>query len=363
MLQRARSIKPINNVIASRLSAQCTAANHPFTFIGLRNTRHVSFTPPRPVSIFLPHESLALKVATAAPSTSIVATHYDLASYLRFHTARCTAQTDADKRVKLSQSSVYLGTRYEYLIQQHLTSNLGFSLTRIGGKGDGGVDLIGTWKVPGAGTGAGGDETFKILVQAKRLTTHRKPMPALMRELEGTLMGSRSSRALGQAFAAHQIRVRSQMSTTPLSESSTKSATKPGPKARSTKSPGKLPPDTLPTLGILITTRPLTNGIEKAMASSRRCLMYMCLEESLPTPSSTTTNSPTGTESDPVPSTRIRQIAWNAAASRAGLEGYAVVTRYSDSDSDASADVAGKGEAMSGEATLMYQGRPVVFRR
>lgn len=32
------------------------------------------------------------------------------------------------------------------------------------------------------------------------------------------------------------------------------------------------------------------------------------------------------------PATKVRQMAWNAAASRAGLEGYDVVTKYTNDE-------------------------------
>lgn len=50
------------------------------------------------------------------------------------------------------------------------------------------------------------------------------------------------------------------------------------------------------------------------------------------------------------PVTRLRQMAWNAAASRAGLEGYDVVAKYSNEDSR---------ELTMAEAMMMFQGQPL----
>ncbi|KAK5956420.1 hypothetical protein OHC33_002997 [Knufia fluminis] len=474
MLRPSRSLRSINNVIASPTRALRIPYNlklYGNTITTLHSLQHhpiqrrpLSSTQPHPVSVFLPHEDLQLKAANASkslPSTSILTDHHDLSSYLRFHQSRINAQSDPAKRDKLSISSVYLGTRYEYLIQRHLQDELGFSLTRIGGKGDGGVDLIGTWGLPGLSSnssigssghrgggcseGVGTTQTFRVLLQAKRLSSHRKPMPSLMRELEGTLMGSSSSRPLQEAFAAHRIRVASLQPRTPSPSSppspspslwssaasasglngafttspildpegspirvfdnekttttTSSSANSPSetqidpiqsPDTSTSPSPSTLTltstPD-LPTLGILITTRPLTDGVEKSMASSRQPLMYICLEESgsnstasiSSSPESEVEAPPTSTHDDgngngndnanddaytstpiepnpkSVPKTLIRQITWNAAAARAGLEGYDVVTKYSDADNDEG--------GLTGEATFMYQGRPVRFPR
>ncbi|KAK5091929.1 hypothetical protein LTR70_003026 [Exophiala xenobiotica] len=403
MLRPARSLRSSTNVITTPPGALCASPLHilktktrsllqPQLYLPEHprlNARSFSTTHPRPsptatsprqVSVFLPHEDLKLKARAAKaqpapptstspsstrPTTSIIAAHHDLPTYLRSHLARLKSQPDATKRAKLSASSVFLGTRYEYIIQRHLQTGLGFHLTRIGGKGDGGVDLIGTWSLPdplgsGSGSGRPSETGFKVLLQAKRLAAHRKPSPALMRELEGTLMGFPSSRPLQEAFAAHRIRIASgrSRSSSSLSESSNGSNPTTSPEGNPTP-----PSDTSdqPTLGILVTTNPLTDGVEKAMASSRRCLMYMCLEEGL---STATTGVPVATDDDSasvsglapglVPTTRLKQIAWNAAAAQAGLEGYDVVTKYSD------ATIEGVG-GVNGEATLMYRGRPVQF--
>ncbi|KAK5072974.1 hypothetical protein LTR51_005615 [Lithohypha guttulata] len=320
------------------------------------------------ISVFLPQEQTQLKplVNTATSSTtSQISDHHDLPSFLRYHNARRASTTDPEKRVKLSRSYVFLGTRYEYLIQRHLQDHLGFDLTRVGGAGDGGVDLIGTWKLPLPETGgdgvakSGNGTTFRVILQAKRIATSRKLQPGLMRELEGTLTYANSMRSLQEAFAAHRIR---RLNSSGRLETPVDSA-EPVEHEKADLSH-------LSTIGILIATRPLTDGIEKAMASSRRPLMYMYLEDSSlldPKEETTTHNHQTWDEQGPVsqgtsdlsvPNTKIRQITWNNAASRVGLEGYNVLRRYHD-DGDAAQD----GHGLQGEAAMTYLGNPVHFQK
>lgn len=75
--------------------------------------------------------------------------------------------------------------------------------------------------------------------------------------------------------------------------------------------------------------------------------MYVCLEEV----EKSEGQNEMATNGLSVPLTKIRQMVWNAAASRAGLEGYDVVTKYSDSDDGIS--------PMNGEALMMFQGQPL----
>lgn len=75
-------------------------------------------------------------------------------------------------------STVYVGTLYEYLCLDAL-KRFGFSLERVGGRGDEGVDLIGTWKLPSE------EVPLSAIVQCKALKL--KAGPVLVRELEGAL--------------------------------------------------------------------------------------------------------------------------------------------------------------------------------
>ena len=408
------SLRRVQDVKSSQIRALCAyntgLLNPPkpsqLTRLFSTNTPHLAPSPTskRSVDVFLPQRETetALKPLLNTITVKPNSEHYNLPSFLSYHAHRRATTTDPIKRAKLSKSSVYLGTRYEYLIQRHLQDHLGFDLTRVGGKGDGGIDLIGTWTLPSSsalaiasGNSANGGvtklsskPTFRILLQAKRLTNTRKPMPALMRELEGTIISSFSSRALQEAFAAHRIR-RSPY----LPDNVSVGASESSPSAVSRNDEDDVEAEAeilekadlshLPTLGILLTTRPLTDGIEKAMSTSRRPLMYIYLgESSCPPPGTASAANSDGEEASDiekssesdgdsvlpnevdsvvrdddqaVPVTTVRQIAWNNAASRAGLEGYNVVRKYSDHK------VVRGG--LDGEAVIVYQGRPVTFEK
>lgn len=329
---------------------------------------HLPTSRSRSIHVYVPDpEAIKSKTKTIKSNARIVADHYDLNSFLRYQATNAITPT----------TSVYLGTRYEYLIQRHLQDRLGFSLTRIGGKGDGGVDLIGTWTLPSISSTPSTSTvlpstTFRILIQAKRLAPHRKPMPALMRELEGTLNSSTSARPISEAFQYHLLRkqeerLRSTMIAPVNQALSADTTPTPTTKTNSTTTNN---PTEQPTLAILITTNPLTPGIQSFMASSRRNLMYICLEETSPpnSPNSlSSANSSSNTQT--IPSTRIQQITWNAAAAQAGLEGYNVGMRYTSathnhpsSSSSTTATITGSNTSHpTNEAILMYNGQPINF--
>ena len=71
-----------------------------------------------------------------------------------------------------------LGTRYEELVQAILQRSLRMRITRIGGRGDEGIDLVGEWKLP--------DQTLNAAVQCKRISN--RASPSLVREFEGATM-------------------------------------------------------------------------------------------------------------------------------------------------------------------------------
>lgn len=79
------------------------------------------------------------------------------------------------------KSTTYVGTHYEYTVQNAL-ERLGMSLKRIGGKSDYGIDLLGTWPAPSA------SEPLKVLIQCKAFA--RKIEPSQARELEGAFVGA-----------------------------------------------------------------------------------------------------------------------------------------------------------------------------
>ncbi|SPO05956.1 uncharacterized protein DNG_08645 [Cephalotrichum gorgonifer] len=95
--------------------------------------------------------------------------HHDLRSFLEY----------ADRTELNVKSPVYVGTHYEYTVSSTL-SQYGFSLKRVGGASDYGIDLLGTWSVPSS------SEPLKVLVQCKAGAIG----PHVVRELEGAFVGA-----------------------------------------------------------------------------------------------------------------------------------------------------------------------------
>ncbi|KAM0448932.1 hypothetical protein ACHAO4_008159 [Trichoderma viride] len=109
--------------------------------------------------------------------------HSDLASFLAYA-----------KRTGLDETSpTFTGTRYEYLVAERL-ARYGFSLTRVGGASDFGIDLLGDWTIPSTA------KSIRVLVQCKAGSGSRVG-PHFVRELEGSFVGAppgwRGSRVLG----------------------------------------------------------------------------------------------------------------------------------------------------------------------
>ena len=94
--------------------------------------------------------------------------HNDLTTFLAY-----VERTRLNKR-----STVYKGTHYEYTIGETL-SQYGFYLRRVGGASDRGMDLLGTWAIPGT------TNSMKVIVQCK--AGSRSPGPTNVRELKGAL--------------------------------------------------------------------------------------------------------------------------------------------------------------------------------
>ncbi|RHZ57104.1 uncharacterized protein CDV56_107644 [Aspergillus thermomutatus] len=97
--------------------------------------------------------------------------HNDLASFLTY----------AERTSLPTTSTTYVGTHYEYTVQQTLR-RFAFSLHRVGGRDDAGIDLVGTWHLPQH------EHPLRVFVQCKSLKT--KLGPNLVRELEGTFRQS-----------------------------------------------------------------------------------------------------------------------------------------------------------------------------
>jgi hypothetical protein len=98
--------------------------------------------------------------------------HNSLATYLEYA-----------KRVDLKPTStVFVGTYYEYVTALSLL-RLGFSLFRIGGRADMGIDLIGHWVLPQF------LEPMPVIVQCKVRHNTMRCNPVHVRELRGALQG------------------------------------------------------------------------------------------------------------------------------------------------------------------------------
>lgn len=144
--------------------------------------------------------------STLAKSKSLE--HSDLASFLAH--AKRTGLDEA--------STTFTGTRYEYLVAERL-ARYGFSLTRVGGASDLGIDLLGHWTVPSTAT------TLRVLVQCK---AGSRAGPHFIRELEGSFAGA---------------------------------------------PPGWRGPA---VLALLVTERQTTKGVRDALARSRAAMAYVC---------------------------------------------------------------------------------------
>ncbi|BCR88195.1 uncharacterized protein ACHE_40759S [Aspergillus chevalieri] len=142
--------------------------------------------------------------------------HHDLPSFLTY----------ADRIALPESSTTYVGMRYEYTVQQALR-RFAFSLHRVGGRDDLGVDLVGTWHLPKH------EHPLRVFVQCKALKT--KLGPNFVRELEGSF-NLRSSPVDGGGGAG-----------------------------------GKL--------GVLVGTREATKGVRDAMARSPYPVMWMMVEK------------------------------------------------------------------------------------
>ncbi|KAL2021970.1 hypothetical protein VTK56DRAFT_6389 [Thermocarpiscus australiensis] len=107
--------------------------------------------------------------------------HSDLPSFLAY-----AARTDLDRA-----STVYVGTHFEYTACRAL-ARYGFSLRRVGGASDCGIDLLGTWSIiPPVPTPSVTDSRLppplRVLAQCKAV---QRPSPHLIRELEGAFVGA-----------------------------------------------------------------------------------------------------------------------------------------------------------------------------
>ena len=208
-------------------------------------------------------------------------------------------------------STTYRGTLYEYLVQSVLRA-YGMDLIRVGGRGDGGVDMVGTWSLPAVrpavqqrggsldddGKDAADDSSsepapppppssanappVRVAIQCKRFAATSKSSlgPSLVRELEGAVR----RRHAGLTAA------------------------------------GGL-------MGILVSTRPATKGLREAMRDCRLPMGWICLgiaEDAI--------RDVVEQEAD-IKAT-VHQILWNEAAASLGLLVGIDATPQYDGDGD-----------------------------
>ncbi|CAJ2513793.1 Uu.00g019120.m01.CDS01 [Anthostomella pinea] len=102
--------------------------------------------------------------------------HHDATSYAAY-----AARTGLD-----IASKTYVGTHYEYTVAAALAP-LGFTIKRIGGRSDHGIDLLGIWAVPSA---LPPNKTLRVLLQCKVSSKNTAIDPKNIRELEGAFVGA-----------------------------------------------------------------------------------------------------------------------------------------------------------------------------
>ncbi|KAI9731157.1 MAG: hypothetical protein M1834_005350 [Cirrosporium novae-zelandiae] len=98
--------------------------------------------------------------------------HHDLPTFLAYATGKELDPT----------STVYVGTHYEYTVASSL-SRISMTLTRVGGRSDAGVDLLGHWHLPSTSPPYA---PLPVLVQCKAFQASSN-WSAIMREMEGSL--------------------------------------------------------------------------------------------------------------------------------------------------------------------------------
>ncbi|KXJ86115.1 hypothetical protein Micbo1qcDRAFT_168694 [Microdochium bolleyi] len=184
--------------------------------------------------------------------------HNDLSSYTAY-----AFRTGLDP-----SSTTYTGTHYEYTVAASL-GRLGFDLRRVGGRSDGGIDLLGTWAVPSVATPVDGHAPppLRIILQCKAFGPKQssKVGPQHVRELEGAFV-----------------------------------AAPPGWRGGSTGKQG--------VVGVLVTQKPATKGVRDSLTRSRWPMAYMsCTKDG-----------------------RVEQLLWNRQAEEQGLAGMGVAVQHSE---------------------------------
>ncbi|KAI1775244.1 hypothetical protein F4818DRAFT_43674 [Hypoxylon cercidicola] len=189
-----------------RNSSYIRSSPHAITSWARHNSSHGSSLSTHSPSLVFPD----------APSSE----HHDLASYAAY-----AARTGLDVT-----SKTFVGTRYEYVVAAALT-RLGFTVRRVGGRADCGIDLLGEWRVPPSSSSSSSSPSppLRVLLQCKASSAQSSTRvgPHLIRELEGAFAGAPAG----------------------------------------WRGPG--------VLGLLVTQKPATRGVRDALARSRWPMGYV----------------------------------------------------------------------------------------
>lgn len=86
-----------------------------------------------------------------------------------------------------TSTTVYRGTAFEHRAQHILQTHLSMSLRRVGGKSDGGIDLLGWWWLPPFGASDINVPRRRLRVIAQCKAEKKKIGPKFIREMEGVL--------------------------------------------------------------------------------------------------------------------------------------------------------------------------------
>lgn len=206
------------------------------------------------------YSSLLPALPQASPPTISSSPHHSLATFL-----------DYARRTSLSpKSSLYVGTRYEYLCQSALTRLSFRALTRTGGRGDRGIDLQGQWALPTL------PYELPVLVSCK--ANKGGVGPEIIRELEGTV-GRKGG------------------------------------------------------VGVLVGRKEATKGVREALRRSAVGVMWVMVEADSMETDNVVENVDKLLEKEEqgdeqMPTARVRQILWNEKVEMMGATGLGVGVRY-----------------------------------
>lgn len=229
------------------------------------------------------YSSSSASLPQTSPNLTPSTPHHSLSSFLAYA-----------RRTSLSpKSSLYIGTRYEYLCQSALTRLSFRSLVRTGGRGDRGIDLQGQWAIPTL--------PFELPALVSCKANKDGVGPEIVRELEGTV------------------------------------GLKEG-------------------MGVLMGRKEATKGVREALRRSAVGVMWVMVEEADGLGADDAAESDVAELSendeqvhDEIPVARIRQILWNEKVEMMGATGLGVGVRYFE-------DPSGSGK-LEKEVCLTYKGK------